>query len=106
MARGCPTNPLAFIQRCVIQGKILWTYHVNMRLRGRFISRKAIVDSHPAYQVIEEYPEDKYLPSYLVYSEYLGNIFHILFAADEQAENVRIISSHSLSPNPTCRVLL
>jgi hypothetical protein len=45
----------------------MWTYHVNMRLQGRFISREEILDSVSEYQIIEEYPADKYLPSYLIY---------------------------------------
>jgi hypothetical protein len=52
-----PDDPLEFIQRCVAERKILWTYHVNMRLTGRFISRKAIVESCLCYEVIEQYPE-------------------------------------------------
>ena len=30
---------LAFVQRCVREGRLLWTYHVNMRLRTRAVSR-------------------------------------------------------------------
>lgn len=93
-----PSNPLDFIQRCVRQGKILWTYHVNMRMRARFIPRRSIVDSHENYQIIEEYPEDKYLPSYLVYSAYLGDVFHVLFAVDVEGDNVRIITAYRPSP--------
>jgi hypothetical protein len=98
MTTKLPDNPLDFIQQCVRHGKLLWTYHVNMRMRGRFISRRPIVDSHPDYEVIEEYPEDKYLPSYLVYSEYRGDVFHILFAADVEGDNVRIVTAYRPSP--------
>jgi len=94
----CPNDPLQFIQRCVRQGKALWTYHVNMRLTGRFIPRRSIVDSHADYEIIEEYPEDKYLPSYLVHSEYGGDVFHILFAVDMEGDNVRIITAYRPSP--------
>ncbi len=69
-----------------------------MRLRGRFITRQAILQSHERYEIIEEYPKDKYLPSYLVYSEYRGDIFHILFAVDLDGPNVRIITAYR--PNP------
>lgn len=77
-----PDNPLEFIQQCVRQRKIWWTYHVNMRLKGRFI------------EIIEEYPKDKYLPSHLVYSRYKNRIFHVLFAADVEDDNVRIITAY------------
>lgn len=89
-----PGDPLQFIQRCVIQRKIFWTYHVNMRLKGRSISRDAIIDSHDRYEIIERYPNDKYFPSYLVRSEYQGDILHISFAVDEKADNIRIITAY------------
>ncbi|MFH0823819.1 MAG: DUF4258 domain-containing protein [Pseudomonadota bacterium] len=91
-------NPLEFIRRCVTQGRIMWTYHVNMRLKTRYIPRRTILDSHEHYEVIEAYPEDKYLPSYLVYSEYRGEVFHVLFALDAAGDNVRIITAYR--PNP------
>jgi len=50
------------------------------------------------HEIIEEYSEDKYLPSYLVYSKYQQIIFHILFAIDVEADNVRIITTYR--PNP------
>jgi len=48
--------------------------------------------------IIEEYQKDKYLPSYLVPSQYQGDIFHILFALDLEGENVRIVTAYR--PNP------
>jgi hypothetical protein len=89
-----PNDPLGFIRRCVIQGKIFWTYHVTMRLKGRSISRNAIIQSEACYEIIEQYPEDKYYPSYLVRSEYEDYLFHILFAVDVQADNIRIITAY------------
>lgn len=74
-----PDDPLQFIRRCVIQRKIFWTYHVNMRLKGRSISRNAIIDTHDSYEIIEQYPKDKYCPSYLVRSEYYDDLLHIPF---------------------------
>ncbi|MBF0397451.1 MAG: DUF4258 domain-containing protein [Desulfobacterales bacterium] len=91
-------NPLEFIKRCVHQRKLLWTYHVNMRLKNRRISRDAIIESFPYYEIIEEYPNDKYFPSYLVYSKYKNIIFHVLFAIDVQGDNARIITAYL--PNP------
>ena len=96
--RILPEDPLGFIQRCVRQRKIRWTYHVNMRLRGRHVPREAILASAGAYEIIESYPEDKYLPSYLVYSKYQGKVFHALFATDVKDDNVRIVTAYE--PNP------
>lgn len=77
-----PDDPLAFIRNCVKLKKIRWTYHVNMRMKGRFISRQIILNSFENYEIIEEYPKDKYFPSYLIYSHYQDEIFHVLFAVD------------------------
>ncbi len=98
LKRVLPDDPLGFIQRCVAERKILWTYHVNMRLKGRFISRQAIIESYLDYEIIEQYPEDKYLPSYLLRSEYRKDIFHILYAADVEGDNVRIVTAYRPDP--------
>jgi hypothetical protein len=39
--------------------------------------------------MVESYPEDKYLPSYLVLA---GSRFHILFATDVEGDNVRVVT--------------
>jgi hypothetical protein len=96
--RVLPDDPLAFIQRCVRERKIMWTYHVNMRLKGRFISRQEILESVADLEIIEEYPEDKYLPSYLVYAQHRRLVFHILFAVDVAGDNVRVVTAYH--PNP------
>lgn len=61
-----PADPVAFIQDCVRRGNVLWTYHVNLRLAGRFIPREAILAATETYELAEAYPDDKYLPSYLL----------------------------------------
>jgi len=92
--RIIPDNPTGFIQQCVKEAKIFWTYHVNMRMKGRFIPRKFILESVNNYEIIEEYPEDKYFSSYLVYSSYQGYEFHVLFATDVEGGNVRVITAY------------
>ncbi len=47
-------DPLGFIQRCVRERKLFWTYHVNMRLERRHISRDAILNAVESYTIIEE----------------------------------------------------
>lgn len=89
-----PEIPLVFIQRCVRERRIHWAFHVNMRLRNRFISRQKILESVSTFEIIEAYPEDKYLPSYLVYSPHEGSVFHVLFAVDVAGDNVRIVTSY------------
>ena len=91
--RVIPDNPLDFIKQCVNDQRIFWTYHVNMRMKGRFIPRQIVLDSVQDYEIIEEYPDDKYLPSYLVLSKYKDKVFHVLFAVDVEENNVRIITA-------------
>jgi hypothetical protein len=92
--RRFPTDALAFIQRCVRERKVYWTYHVNMRLAGRYISRDELLEGTETYEIIESYAEDKYLPSYLVWATSEGGPFHVLFAADVDGDNVRIVTAY------------
>ncbi|MBI5605958.1 MAG: DUF4258 domain-containing protein [Deltaproteobacteria bacterium] len=89
-----PIDPLSYIQRCIKERKIFWTYHVTMRLKERFINRNEILDSVSQFEIIEEYPDDKYFPSYLVYSWNKGNIFHVQFAIDMPGNNIRVITAY------------
>jgi hypothetical protein len=96
--RVLPEAPLACIQRYVQRRQLSWTYHINMRLQGRFISRQDILGAINTYEVIESYPEDKYLPSYLVYARIGTEVFHVLFAVDVPAEQVRVITAYRPDP--------
>ena len=93
-SRILPSDPLDFIQQCVRNRRIVWTYHVNMRLATKRINRISILESTHTYEIIESYPDDKYLPSYLTYTEYEGERFHVLFAADVEGDNVRIVTTY------------
>jgi hypothetical protein len=97
--RKVPQHPLEFIQRCIRERRLYWSYHVNMRMQARSISRQQVLDAIASYEVIESYPQDKYLPSYLVRAMAGTTIFHILFAADIEGDNVRVITAYH--PNPT-----
>ena len=70
-----------------------------MRMKGRFIPRQIVLDSIQHYEIIEEYPDDKYLPSYLVFSKYQDKVFQVLFALDVEENNVRIITVYYPSLN-------
>ena len=96
--RMLPEDPLAFIQRCVQHRQMYWIHHINMRLQGRFISRQYILDAVDTYEIIESYPEDKYLPSYLVYATVENAVFHVLFAVDVPVEQVRVITAYRPEP--------
>lgn len=92
--RKSPADPLHFIQECIRNRRVLWTYHVNMRLKGRFIQREAVLNAVGSYEIIEAYPGDKYLPSYLVLGRSASQAFHVLFAADVEGGNVRVVTAY------------
>lgn len=90
--RKLPDDPVAFIRDCLRDGRILWTYHVNMRLRQRFITRETIIAAGESYEIVEAYPDDKYFPSYLLLGRWGGEAFHALFGTDVDGQNVRVIT--------------
>ena len=92
--RKVPTDPLSFIQTCVRNRRVFWTYHVNMRLERRLIPRTEILDAVDSYEIVEAYPDDKYLPSYLILGRGSLASFHVLFATDVEGENVRIVTAY------------
>ena len=98
MVRKFPEDPLKFIRQCIRQRKILWTYHINMRLKQRSITRHEIISSTVDYEIIDAYPEDKYFPSYLVFSQHKHTVFHILFAVDVDGDNVRVVTAYYPDP--------
>lgn len=58
-----------------------------------------ILESIDKYEIIEEYPEDKYFPSYLIRSEKGGRVFHVLFAVDVENSNIRVITAYYPHPD-------
>ena len=98
--RKIPDDPLAFIKKCLRERHIYWTYHVNMRLASRHITRDEILEAIDGYEIIESYPDDKYLPSYLLLGGAAGRTFHhVLFAVDVEGDNVRIVTTYRPDPN-------
>jgi hypothetical protein len=69
-----------------------------MRLKGRFIARDAILAAVDNYEIIEEYPRDKYFPSYLVLCRHEGRAMHVHFAADVQGDNTRVVTAYHPDP--------
>jgi Domain of unknown function (DUF4258) len=91
-------DPLELIRKYVKEGKVFWTYHVNMRLKHRFIRREAILESHASYEILEQYQEDKYFPSFLIRSVFRNDVIHIVFAVDQKEDNVRIVTAYLPDP--------
>jgi hypothetical protein len=70
-----------------------------MRLEKRYISRSSILDAVESYEPIEAYPNDKYLPSYLILAKSGQDAFHILFGTDVEEDNVRVVTAYRPSAN-------
>jgi hypothetical protein len=94
-----PDDPIGFIQACVWRRRLLWTYHVNMRLAGRFIARETMLEAVETFELVEAYPDDKYLPSYLILGRVGTDAFHVLFAADVEGDNVRVVTAYRPDPD-------
>ena len=92
--RLVPSDPIRFIQDCFRHGRVLWTYHVNLRLAGRFIPRESILGAVESLELVEAYPDDKYLPSYLVIGRAGADVFHVLVAVDVEGDNVRVVTAY------------
>ena len=95
--RALPDDALSFIRDCVRGGRILWTYHVNMRLGQRFIGRETIIRAADTYEVVEAYPEDKYFPSYLLLGREGASAFHVVRCQRRGSERE---DHHSILPQP------
>ena len=69
-----------------------------MRLAGRFIPREVILAAVDSYDLVEAYPDDKYLPSYLILARHGADAFHVSFATDVEGDNVRVVTSYRPDP--------
>jgi len=65
-----------------------------MRLVGRFIPREVILAAVDTFELVEAYPDDKYLPSYLLLGRAGPEAFHALFAADVEGDNVTVVTAY------------
>lgn len=44
--------------------------------------------------IVEAYPKDKYLPSYLIYAMHNDEIFHIQIAIDKKDDTIVLVTSY------------
>jgi hypothetical protein len=77
---------------------MLWSYHVNMRLEERNISRAMILQAVDSLEVVEWYPEDKYFPSLLLRCVSGQTIFHLQAGLDVGGNNSRIVTAYRPDP--------
>ena len=69
-----------------------------MRLAGRFVPREVILAAVASYELVEAYPEDRYLPSYLILARQGSEALHVLFATDVEGDNVRVVTAYRPDP--------
>ena len=94
-----PDAPLAFIKDCLSGGRVRWTYHVTMRLQQRGLTAGMLRSAMATLEIIEAYPQDKYLPSYLLRGESDRCVFHAHMAADVEGGNIRVVTLYTPDPD-------
>jgi hypothetical protein len=72
---------------------------VTMRLQQRGLTAGMIRDAMATLEILEAYPEDKYLPSFLVRGESEGCVFHTQIATDAAGDDIRIVTMYAPDPN-------
>ena len=75
-----------------------WTYHVSMRLHQRRLDGSILVRAMTTLEIIEAYPDDKYLPSFLLRGEADGTVFHAQVATDVDGDNIRVVTMYVPDP--------
>jgi hypothetical protein len=93
-----PGEILRFVQACLSSGRVRWTYHVTMRLQERRLTGDVLCKAAPTLEIVEEYPDDKYLPSFLLRGEVPEFVFHALVATDIEGDNIRVVTMYIPDP--------
>jgi hypothetical protein len=87
---------IAPIQATVRQGHLLFTHHAVVQMAARVISVNEVEEAILAGAIIEEYPDDKYGPSCLVYGNTLqGRPLHAVCSLPPR---VRIVTVYEPDP--------
>ena len=50
-------------------------------------------------EIIEAYPQDKYLPSFLLWGDSGGSVFHAQIATDVEGDNIRVVTIYIPDPD-------
>jgi hypothetical protein len=65
-----------------------------MRLQQRSLGSEMLLGGTGSLEILESYPDDKYLPSFLVRGVFEGMVFHAQIATDVEARNVRVVTMY------------
>jgi hypothetical protein len=63
-----------------------------MRLKQRSLGSEILMKGAASLEIIESYPDDKYLPSFLLRGEFEARVFHVQVAADVEGRNIRVVT--------------
>jgi hypothetical protein len=63
-----------------------------MRLEQRSLGSEMVLKGADSLEILEAYPDDKYLPSFLLRGAFEGRVFHAPIATDVEARNVRVVT--------------
>jgi len=66
-----------------------------MRLQQRGLDAQALRNAIDSLEIIEAYPEDKYLPSFLLRGQANGAVFHAQMATDVEGDNIRVVTMYT-----------
>ena len=69
-----------------------------MRLQERRLNSELLRKAIDTFEIIETYPQDKYLPSFLMRGEVPEFVFHALVAMDLEGDNVRLVTMYLPDP--------
>ena len=69
-----------------------------MRLQERRLNSELLRKAIDTFEIIETYPRDKYLPSFLLRGEAPEFVFHALVATDLAGDNVRVVTMYLPDP--------
>ena len=68
-----------------------------MRLQQRGLTVGTLQNAVSTLEIIEAYPDDKYLPSFLLRGDSQGSVFHAHIATDLEGPNVRVVTMYQPS---------
>ena len=69
-----------------------------MRLQERRLNSELLRKAIDTFEIIETYPQDKYLPSFLMRGKVPEFVFHALVAMDLEGDNVRLVTMYLPDP--------
>ena len=70
-----------------------------MRLQQRGLDAETLRNAIASLEIIEAYPDDKYLPSFLLRGEHKGAVFHAQIATDVEGDNIRVVTMYTPDPD-------